>query len=326
MRHCTQARLFIVLSVLIVATAGVAGDELPRVPATSRLGDDLAALPPQVQLIVAAHNLDVEKVRRLLAAGADVNGRLEGKWFEPLRRTGEIGWLGIDMLNATPLLAVAYKEVEDDKVKLPQRERNFKKESEPTSSDALNPSVQIARMLLERGAQREARNRPNATALILAAARGNAPLVQLLVEKGADVNARGGIGFDGSGDQTPLHVAVEWPEIVRSLLAAGADPTLRDTDQATPVYLADVFKQSESRRLMETYIRDKMGQNPERAHSLTGRTKAERAAENAAEAEVEAKRFIKELEAEEARMKAAAEQTPTRAVPVPESQPQHRKH
>jgi|GEM_PF-2666572 len=81
----------------------------------------------------------------------------------------------------------------------------------------------IARLLLEAGAQANARGRDGNTALLLAAGRNSPAAVALLLEHGADPSAA---NQDGT---TPLMYSVSAIESTRLLLRAGADPHAKDT-------------------------------------------------------------------------------------------------
>lgn len=75
------------------------------------------------------------------------------------------------------------------------------------------------------------------TALHLAAAFGTPEVVQLLLEKGASVDA---VSQNAQKNQ-PLHAVVALsrnPQIVQMLLAAGADPNARQTAGFTAIYSA----------------------------------------------------------------------------------------
>ena len=78
--------------------------EPPQPPAGSLKA---TTLPRELQLIVAAHRLDLKSVRALVAAGANVNGRLELKWLPTLRAIGETELGGIPAIQWIPLHAVA---------------------------------------------------------------------------------------------------------------------------------------------------------------------------------------------------------------------------
>ena len=100
--------------------------------------------------------------------------------------------------------------------------------------------------LLEGGAHLDVRDRAGNTVLHLAAQVGDLELVHALVAKGVDPNVRtpkaampqGGRGGGGggrgapAGEQTPLMVAArsDHEDVMRALVAAGADPSLRAQD------------------------------------------------------------------------------------------------
>jgi ankyrin repeat protein len=104
----------------------------------------------------------------------------------------------------------------------------YKWDARPLHVAAYFSRPDIVRLLLDRGAQIEAKQRyvsqnkttpPSLTALHVAAARGNcAEVVKLLLKKGANVTARDNF------DQTPLHLAASSSntDIVELLLANGA--------------------------------------------------------------------------------------------------------
>ncbi len=89
-------------------------------------------------------------------------------------------------------------------------------------------SEEAARLLVNRGADVDARGQGwmTGTPLHSAAAGRHARVVQVLLEAGADPNAR------QSGGWTPLHSAARNGDVasVRLLVASGADPSARNVD------------------------------------------------------------------------------------------------
>jgi ankyrin repeat protein len=93
-------------------------------------------------------------------------------------------------------------------------------------------SPEAVKLLIDSGADVNAKNEVDATALILGA--GNPAKARMLVEKGADVNAHSKLG------RTPLIIAASCEgctATVKLLLDKGADPNAR-TKTATPNHFA----------------------------------------------------------------------------------------
>ncbi|MCC6003801.1 MAG: ankyrin repeat domain-containing protein [Thermofilum sp.] len=137
--------------------------------------------------------------------------------------------------------------------------------------------VDVVRLLLEHGAEVNARNKYGETPLHRAAAYGRADAARLLLEHGADVNARDEYGW------TPLHVAALQgrADVARLLLEHGADVNVRTTGAivfvedftkstysgVTPLHLAAYGGHAEIARLLlergaDPSIRDKDGRTP----------------------------------------------------------------
>lgn len=94
----------------------------------------------------------------------------------------------------------------------------------------------LARALIERGADvnAAARNALRVTPLHAAAAMRDSATMQLLLDHGADVNARQQLGYRA------LHTAAQHGDeaMVEQLLAAGADPRFSGEDGKSPADLA----------------------------------------------------------------------------------------
>lgn len=89
------------------------------------------------------------------------------------------------------------------------------------------------RAALEHGALHDARNWQGQTPLMLAAMHGRLALVQELIRRGAQLEAR-----DGGNGFTALHWAADrqHPAIARALIAAGAQVDARNRWQQTPLW------------------------------------------------------------------------------------------
>ena len=113
----------------------------------------------------------------------------------------------------------------------------------PLHKAALRGNAETVTVLLEAGADLEARNERGTTPLHMAALGETAEAVTVLIRAGAHLKAR------AEGGHTPLHMAALGgnAETVTALLEAGADPKARDNDGNLPF---DYAKDNE--RLTET--------------------------------------------------------------------------
>jgi ankyrin repeat protein len=174
-----------------------------------------------------------EKVRLLLAKGADVNART---------RQGR-----------TALLAASYDERGEEVVKMllaKGANPNVTDEAAGTTpllAATFTNCASVARLLIERGLDVNARDRRGFTPLMNAASWNNVELIELLLAKGAKINAvsepEGEAVKNGKiqlGLFTPLLLASTYgsPRAIQTLLAAGADVNARDTRGMTPLMLA----------------------------------------------------------------------------------------
>jgi len=143
-------------------------------------------------LFLASENGDVETIKVLLKAGANVNARLQAVDEEMKVRDGD-----------TALIATA------------------------------SPGVKATatRALLEAGADVNAKADNGKTAVLQAVAAENVEVLKALVEAKADVNAR--MEAPEAIDALTLAVGKSRADMVRLLIAAGADPKVKIDDEVT---------------------------------------------------------------------------------------------
>ena len=104
----------------------------------------------------------------------------------------------------------------------------------------------VARLLLEHGADVNARTNDGSTPLHVAAGSGSVEAIHVLLEHGADANAR------KNDDTTPLHEAARngRAEAIRVLLEHGADANARKNDDTTTLHEAALSGSVEATRVL----------------------------------------------------------------------------
>ena len=126
--------------------------------------------------------------------------------------------------------------------------------------------AEFVRLLLEAGADKDAKNAYGATALHLAAQRSHLEVVRLLLEAGADTDAA-----KTNDGMTALHFAALHGhlEVVRLLLEAGADTDAAKTnDGMTALHFAALHGHFEVVRLLLEAGADKDAENADGATAL----------------------------------------------------------
>ena len=197
--------LLAVLVAVLLAGCG-SGDDEPR--------------PPDDDLVEAAGAGRLDDVRRLLRDGAGVDARgAGGRTAVTAAADGE----HVDVVRAL-VDAGADVDLQDDD------------RSNPLLLCGENGNVALLREVLRAGPDLGATNRYGGVALIPASDRGHVDMVRALLETDIDVDHVNRLGWTALleavilGDGGPAH-----QEIVRMLLAGGADPSIADNDGVTPL-------------------------------------------------------------------------------------------
>jgi len=110
-------------------------------------------------------------------------------------------------------------------------------------------NIEVIKLLIEKGADVNARNNHNGTALMLAAQRGDLVLVKLLIEKGADPRVR-----HASGYTALMYAAASESsdsELIKVFLAKGVELNVKANDGETALKLAGRKGRTEIVRLLE---------------------------------------------------------------------------
>ncbi|KAG8818105.1 hypothetical protein FRC17_010972 [Serendipita sp. 399] len=190
----------------------------------------------QRPLQAAASSGSMEVVALLLEAGADVNASGGGEFGTALHAAA---WQGSDEIiqllidnghdinpcarnHGTPLILAAQHNHESAVLTLLKNGANpniYRGAPSPPLDFALEDlSFNVVKALLDAGAEIQ-REPGKGTAFNTAAFRGDIPIMQLLIERGADINA------PGEDNDTPLMAAIDGEEddVLRFMLESGAD-------------------------------------------------------------------------------------------------------
>jgi ankyrin repeat protein len=178
-----------------------------------------------LEIAAAKCHSDITEI--ILEHGADADLNREG--FSALHAAAAVG-----CIDATKIL-LKYKATID------------MKDSAGTGRTPLHWAIQdgyadIAKLLINSGANVNDKDSEGFTPLLLACSEGYLEIVKLLVKHGAKVNTQ-----TVHEKMTPLHAASAWgnADIAKELLDNYADPTIKDNAGATPLDYAIEYNHKE---------------------------------------------------------------------------------
>jgi cytohesin len=205
-------------------------EEVRRLLATgadSKVRDDRGAAPLQWAAVLGSKEI----AELLIARGADINATdragltaLHAAAYQGRREVAELLLLNGAQVNAgstggwTPLGKAMERLATPDMT------------PHQASPSDVAATVSVVELLLVHGAEVNPRN-ASGTPMHYAAASGQRVLVELLIAKGANINAKTNEGV------TPLHTAAKMdrPEVAQLLIARGADVDARTKNNDTPL-------------------------------------------------------------------------------------------
>ena len=195
--------------------------------------------------MVAAYNLDLDKVKALLADGASPNARLgfydehlfEDKWESALSPSGSEQWTPLLATCSSPRAPQPTKRTENT-LRALEAARTQRRRIDPRLiRERDERRTAIVKELVSAKADLNLDDGHGATALAMSAG-ADEEIALLLIGAGADINTKERIYIDGTFDQTPLHHATAKPNVLEAMLKRNAKLDAQDSTGKTPLHWA----------------------------------------------------------------------------------------
>eukprot|EP01104_Vermistella_antarctica_P014246 TRINITY_DN4445_c0_g1_i1.p1 TRINITY_DN4445_c0_g1~~TRINITY_DN4445_c0_g1_i1.p1 ORF type:complete len:1074 (+),score=331.75 TRINITY_DN4445_c0_g1_i1:171-3392(+) len=191
----------------------------------------------QSLLHIAVNRNSYDVVKLLISKKADINGQDDSGWT-PLHCAASIGSFRIcEILLQTKGIEIRLNKDGNSPLVYLVRQGG---------TEEIYQYLNVLQLMVDKGADVNARNRNGEAPLHSACIRGNLDSVRFLLQNNANVNMVNRLG------ETSLHYAVRAGKtaVVELLLDHGADPTI-PSEQGTPLEVAKKKKQTETLKLLE---------------------------------------------------------------------------
>lgn len=201
----------------------------------SKADVNLASKDGYTPLIAAVNSGQPDTVKVLLGHGADARAQMAENHASTPR------WTALDaavVMNDTVSLKLLLENHADPNATFDHSDRGnvYERDSTPLILAANYKHLENARILLAHKADVNARDSQGTTALWIAISKSDQPMVELLLDNGADAN----IGYEYANGWTVLHSIVRdgKKDLAELLLARGANVNATDKSGQTPLHLA----------------------------------------------------------------------------------------
>lgn len=156
----------------------------------------------------------------------------------------------VQSLNDKGLTPLLYIAEDNSRALILEQQGTFNSTASATERNTTSARGRIAAILIDAGANIEAKDEYGATALHWASHNGHYDIAKLLIDAGADIEAE--IKSGGNKKSRPLHFAVFLRKlnIADLLVHAGADLTAKGVDGLTPLHFAVLARSTDLIKLL----------------------------------------------------------------------------